>query len=106
MMVSRLHTLYCRGSVNHNNSISITVKIEIIMTLSTFSVSGPVRNLLYEVIPQPEGSVRISWVAPAVTNGDIVSYEVTYGVLHGTGMKLTVSNLSVVLTNLSESIQV
>ena len=74
--------------------------------MSILSVPGPVRNLTFEVIPQSEGSVRISWVAPAVTNGDIVSYEVTYGVLDGTDMKLTVSNPPVVLTNLSESIQV
>ena len=76
------------------------------MTSSTFSVPGQVRNLMFEVIPQSEGSVRISWVAPAVTNGDIESYEVTYDVLDGTDMKLTVSNPPVVLTNLSESIQV
>ena len=69
------------------------------------SVPGLVRNLTFEAIPQSEGSVRISWVAPAVTNGDIESYEVTYGVLGGTDMKLTVSNPPVV-TNLSESIQV
>ena len=77
------------------------------MTLSNFSVPGPVRNLTFEVNnSQSEGSVRISWVAPAVTNGDIESYEVTYGVLDGTDMKLTVSNSPVVLTNLSESIKV
>ena len=62
--------------------------------------------MTFEVIPQSEGSVRISWVAPAVTNGDIESYEVTYGVLGGADMKLTVSNPPVVLTNLSESRQV
>ena len=76
------------------------------MFYTFLSVPGPVRNLTFEVIPQSEGSVRISWVAPAITNGDIESYEVTYGVLDGTDMKLTVSNLSVVLTNLSESKQV
>ena len=78
------------------------------MFYTFLSVPGPVRNLSFEVIPKSEGSVRISWVAPAVTNGDIESYEVTYGVLGGADldMKLTKSNLSVVLTNLSESIQV
>ena len=68
-------------------------------------VPGPVRNLSYEILPTPQ-HVRISWVAPAVTNGDIVSYEVTYGVLYGTDMKLTVSNQSVVLPNLSKYINV
>ena len=62
--------------------------------------------MTFEVIPQSEGSVRISWVVPAVTNGDIESYEVTYGVLDGTDMKLTISKPLVVLTNLGESIQV
>ena len=47
-------------------------------------VPGPVRNLSSEILA-PSQRVRISWVAPAVTNGDIVSYEVTYGVL-GEGM--------------------
>ena len=70
----------------------------------SLSVPGPVRNLTFEITPQSEGSVRISWAAPAVTNGDIESYELTYGVLDGTDMRLTVSNPPVVLTNLSESI--
>ena len=77
-----------------------------IIFYTCLSVPGPVRNLTFEVIPQSEGNVRINWVAPAVTNGDIVSYEVTYGELHGTDMKLTVSHPPAELTNLSESIQV
>ena len=71
-------------------------------------VPGPVRNLTFEVIPQSEGSVRISWVAPAVTNGDIVSYEVTYGVLDGgisdQSENVTVRGLPEILRNLSKSL--
>ena len=76
--------------------------------MSILSVPGSVRNLTFKVIPQSEGSVRISWVAPAVTNGDIVSYKVTYGVLDegmsNQSKSVNVQGSSMVLENLGRSL--
>ena len=52
--------------------------------------------------------MRISWVAPAVTNGDIVNYKVTYGVLDegisDQSENVTVRGPPTILRNLSKSI--